>query len=615
MSKKLTYKEVKEYIESFGYKLLTPENEYIDTVHYIMVQCDRGHKPYPVKFNSFKNSKIRCNLCGIENKLTPYEDVKEYVESVGYKLLTTKHEYIANHHHITVQCDRGHKQYPVKFNSFKNSKTRCKQCNMIQYRDVKEYIESFKYKLLTPESEYVNTHTHIIVQCDKKHKPYPVTFSAFKKGTRCSVCWYDKIRMSYKKIKAYIESFKYKLLTPESEYVNTGTSIIVQCDKKHKPYPVTFSAFKNNSRCNQCNMIQYKDVKEYIESFKYKLLTPEIEYVNTHTHIIVQCDKEHNPYPVTFNSFKAGRRCQNCRMIQYEDVKEYVESVGYKLLTPESEYVDQHQRIMVQCDRGHKPYSTLFKNFRYGGRRCNLCDIENKITPYEDVKEYVESVGYKLLTPENEYIDTVHYIMVQCNKGHHAYSVKFSDFKRGKCNLCGIENKITPYKDIKEIVDSVKGYTLITSENEYINAHTHIIVQCDKGHPAYPVIFRSFKKGGRCPYCAKKSSKISQDLFKKLHLQLPNILDVYYYEHQHEYMVNTKRSYRMLDFYIPSLNKCIEFNGTYWHGFPDSEKKDLIREDDIKPVLKGVQFWYVDEQDYRDNPDEVMFDCMQFLNI
>ena len=108
-------------------------------------------------------------------------------------------------------------------------------------------------------------------------------------------------------------------------------------------------------------------------------------------------------------------------------------------------------------------------------------------------------------------------------------------------------------------------------------------------------------------------SQISQSLFKQINKQLPQDLDVYYYDNQHEYRVNTKISYRLLDFYIPSLNKCIEFNGTYWHGFDDSETKDYIREQEIKEILPDIDFWYVDEQDYRDNPDQVVVDCLQHI--
>ena len=83
---KLTYKEVKEYIESFGYKLLS--NEYKNSKTKLEIECPKGHV-FEMRFNSFKNG-TRCPKCGGTQKLT-YDEVKKYIESFGYELLSTKY--------------------------------------------------------------------------------------------------------------------------------------------------------------------------------------------------------------------------------------------------------------------------------------------------------------------------------------------------------------------------------------------------------------------------------------------------------------------------------------------------------------------------------------------
>ena len=83
---KLTYEEIKEYIESFGYKLLS--NEYKNNKTKLKIKCPKGHI-FEMSFNSFKNG-TRCPKCGGTQKLT-YNEVKEYIENFKYKLLSTEY--------------------------------------------------------------------------------------------------------------------------------------------------------------------------------------------------------------------------------------------------------------------------------------------------------------------------------------------------------------------------------------------------------------------------------------------------------------------------------------------------------------------------------------------
>lgn len=180
------------------------------------------------------------------NKKWSYEDVKKYIESFNYKLISK--EYINSREKILVQCDKGH-IYETTFNSFKNKKSRCPICNggiRYNYEYVKEYIESFGYKLLS--KEYTNARSKLKVQCDKGHI-YEVTFDNFKHGYRCPYCA-GNIKYNYEYIKKYIESFGYELIS--KEYIGVFDKLIVKCPKGHI-YEVNFNNFKNGYRCPICN--------------------------------------------------------------------------------------------------------------------------------------------------------------------------------------------------------------------------------------------------------------------------------------------------------------------------------------------------------------------------
>lgn len=62
-NKKFTYEYIKEYIESFGYELLSKEYNRADD--YIEIQCPFKHESYKVTFHNFKNHDRRCPHCDI----------------------------------------------------------------------------------------------------------------------------------------------------------------------------------------------------------------------------------------------------------------------------------------------------------------------------------------------------------------------------------------------------------------------------------------------------------------------------------------------------------------------------------------------------------------------
>lgn len=184
MPRRLTYEYVKEYIESFGHKLLSKEYKNCETK--LRVKCPKEHE-YEVTFHNFKNGSSRCPKCA-KIKYT-IDDVKKYVEKQGYKLLSDKYEEIRDR--IMVQCPNGH-IYEVQYSCFlgnsKRKGNRCAYCNgngKLSYEYVKEQIEKVGYKLLS--NEYINSRRKLLIQCNKGHE-YEATFPSFQNGRRCPIC-------------------------------------------------------------------------------------------------------------------------------------------------------------------------------------------------------------------------------------------------------------------------------------------------------------------------------------------------------------------------------------------------------------------------------------------
>lgn len=261
-----------------------------------------------------------------------------------------------------------------------------------------EYIEEQDYIFIN-FIKFDKLNSRILIKCNnEKHEPYEVTFANFKSGKRCPKCSEIKRRekrtiWNKEKIINFIEDNNYEFIK-FVKFDKIESIIKVWCKNlEHEPYNVKFANFKNGQRCRKCsNEIKskkfshnYEYVKEYIESFGYKMLSNE--YINLHSEIKILCDK-HGIYKTTFQLFKMTKyKCPKCsdehkgeyHKLNYEYIKEYIESFGYEILS--NEYINMKTNILVKCSNGHKSYFTNFDRFKRGDRcpYCNESKGEKKI--------------------------------------------------------------------------------------------------------------------------------------------------------------------------------------------------------------------------------------------
>jgi len=214
MGKRLSYNYVKNYIESFGYTLLsdTYKNVHIK----LKLECDKGHE-YESNFNNFKKGN-RCPVCAGKKKHT-YNEVRQYIENQDYTLLSDT--YNNAHTKLKVRCDKGH-EYEVSFANFQQG-YRCPVCAgnvKLTYNYVKQYIEKEGYTLLS--NAYKNAFNKLKIKCPKGHE-YEVKFNNFQQGQRCPLCFNET--MSSKAEKELAEFIK-ALLYDKNVLINDRTQII-----------------------------------------------------------------------------------------------------------------------------------------------------------------------------------------------------------------------------------------------------------------------------------------------------------------------------------------------------------------------------------------------------
>ena len=188
-----------------------------------------------------------------------------------------------------------------------------------------------------------------------------------------------RIKWDIESVREYIKSFGYTLLS--EKYINNSTKLKMICPNGHL-CEITYCNFRNGRRCKDCytknKKYKYEEVKIYIEKEGYELLSNE--YKNVNTHLKVKCPNGHIWETCTFRSFKNNNaRCKHCaaeernknRKFNYEFVKKYIESFGYKLLSTEYKNIDE--KLLIQCDKGHE-YEASFYIFKNMECRCPHCN-------------------------------------------------------------------------------------------------------------------------------------------------------------------------------------------------------------------------------------------------
>ena len=223
-----------------------------------------------------------------------------------------------------------------------------------------------------------------------------------------------------------------------------------------------------------------------------------------------------------------------------EEVREYFEKEGYELL--EDEYINNSTPMRYKCPNGHI-HTMKWNNFLHG-KRCPECRGLLKHT-LEKVKEVFKERGYTLLS--EEYVNEKAKMKCICPNGHE-YETSFSNFNRGYgCPICA--GQVVTYKEVKKAFES-EGFVLLSTE--YINAITKLEYICPKGHK-HSITWNAFKNGQRCPQCnASKGEKAIKDYLAKNNIE---------FIEQHRFDDCRNLLPLPFDFYIPSLNLAIEYDG------------------------------------------------------
>ena len=334
----------------------------------------------------------------------------------------------------------------------------------------------------------------------------------------------------------------------------------------------------------------YKEVKEIVESQGSLLLSSE--YINSQTPLKLKCLCG-DIFERTLANMSSSKRfiCVKCskelgvknRIETYENIKDIIEKENYLLLSKKEDYKNKQSKLLLKCPKGHV-YEVVCANF-LSGNRCVKCYNERtkeRLTiPYTDIVRFINSICYKLLTKEIDYVNTKSKISVECSNGH-VYTTNINKLKNGRrCAICsrkkaGEKSRVS-YEDRLKYVEKF-GYCLLTPKEEFTVTNKKYLFKCPKGH-IYQANLSDFMQGCRCPIC-----KVS-----KGESAIKEILEKYNINFKEQYKFKECKFYSELpfDFYLPDYNTCIEYDGKQhfeivnswggFEGFIDRTIRDSIK--------------------------------------
>ena len=200
---------------------------------------------------------------------------------------------------------------------------------------------------------------------------------------------------------------------------------------------------------------------------------------------------------------------------------------------------NNNSEILCKCvNCGHRIIDN-FRNLSYKNFRCKYCELQN-------ISDLVKSGEVKVKKIEGGYIE------LECKNGH-IYKQDRRNLLAGKrCIQCYLDNKIlTKDKIIDKFKDLHGGYYNYNFNN-FKNLHSKIEITCKKGH-IFSQKVSNHLQGKGCPICRESlGERIISNYLKSKNIE---------YIRQKKFTDCVYVNPLPFDFYIPSLNLIIEYDG------------------------------------------------------
>jgi hypothetical protein len=249
------------------------------------------------------------------------------------------------------------------------------------------------------------------------------------------------------------------------------------------------------------------------------------------------------------------------------------------------DYINNKTKVKIIC-KEHGVFEQRPDN-HIQNQKCPYC-INNNIKNTKDnfIKSSIEKYGklydyslvdYKSNKTKVSIICKEHGEFMQTPNNHLSKSVKIA------CQKCSAKYRMIEFEDIIERCNEIHNNYYDYSKLSYDGRNKKSIIICPK-HGEFEQIIHSHLLGSGCRKCSSSNGeKLISNLLNELNIE---------FKIEHKFPNCKSKTQLKFDFYIPSENVCIEFNGLQHYkevpffggekSFNEIKKRDQIKKDYCK---------------------------------
>ena len=286
----------------------------------------------------------------------------------------------------------------------------------------------------------------------------------------------------------------------------------------------------------------------------------------------------------------------NCLATTHPELAKQWHPTNNGKLTPNDVHIGSSKKVWWKCDKGddHEWSATVAQRSTNTG--CPIC-INKKVvtsnclaTTHPELAKQWHPTNNGKLTPNDVHIGSSKKVWWKCDKGDdHEWKTSLSHRnKGGGCPICSNRKIVqsnclaTTHPKIAKQWHPTKNGKL-TPNDVHFGSKKKVWWKCDKGDDHEWRVSPSIRKfdNTSCPFCtltpqSKQELTITFELMKQFKNIDPKGLKT-----------RLNGRLRAIDIFIPKLNLCIEFDGSYWHKGKrelDKIKSEMLFEEGFKLI-------------------------------
>lgn len=486
-----TLKFINNSIKVHGNKYDYSKVKYINSLSDVIIICKKHDFEFPQNPTNHL-AGTNCPKCGLETRSnkrkTPINDfINNSNIKYNNKFDYSKVIYKNSDTHIIIICPDHGEFSQTPYHHLKKSKFGCEKCaiNICSKNktfDNNKYLNEIKNKIGDKfdysKTNYINSNKDVTFICKEHNMEFSCRpHSIFKSKFCCPKCVTDNKKVILRKdINKFIEDANKKHNNrfdySKVEYINTKTDIIIICPDHGEIIQTPAQHLISPTGCQKCSGKYKRNTEEFIidaikiHGDKYDYL--KVEYINSHTDVIIYCKKHKIYFNQTPSMHISGSRCKICGDEIGSEKRKYTKE---EFLTMAKEkhinnlddyslidYVNINTRINIKCNI-HGLYLQLPSD-HLGGHRCSHCGKDKLSQQFRlSLDEFIKRSNKKHNNlydySKVEYKNTDEKVKIICNKHGIFIQTPHNHLNGVKCPTCKNKTESKLFEKLKIIYPSL----------------------------------------------------------------------------------------------------------------------------------------------------------------